>query len=80
VTSRRGSVTLDQGSFQVLGEDPRYRQGPDIVAGLAGCNATDESRAEIERLVVSLVRQRLLDIVRDPAPAQDVDPQEVTLL
>jgi anaerobic magnesium-protoporphyrin IX monomethyl ester cyclase len=73
VTSRRGTITLDQGSFEVLGEDPRYRPGPDIVAGLAGRNATDESRAEVERLVVSLVRQRLLDIVC--APAHDVDPQ-----
>jgi hypothetical protein len=77
VTSRRGSVTLDQGSFQVLGQDSRYRPGPDIVARLAGRDATDESRTNVERFVVGLIRQRLLDIVC--APAHDVDPQGVTL-
>jgi hypothetical protein len=77
VTSRRGSVTLDQASFRALGEDPCYRPGFDIVTGLAGRDATDESRARIESFVVGLIRQRLLDIVRAPAP--DVDPQEVTL-
>jgi anaerobic magnesium-protoporphyrin IX monomethyl ester cyclase len=66
VTSRRGSVTLDQGSFQALGEDSRYRPGPDIVAALAGRDATDKSRSDIERFVVGLVRQRLLDIVCKP--------------
>lgn len=78
VTSRRASVTLDPVSFQVLGEDPRYRQGPDIVAGLVGRHATDASRAELENLVVSLVRQRLLDFVRNPASAQDARSAEVT--
>lgn len=77
VTSRRGTLTLDHGSFRLLGEDPRYRPGADIVAGLAGHNATSESRAAIERLVVGLVRQRLLDPVR--APAHAADPHGVTL-
>jgi radical SAM superfamily enzyme YgiQ (UPF0313 family) len=73
VTSRRASVTLDPRSFQVLGEDPRYRKGPDIVAGLVGRDASDENRAEVEGLVVSLVRQRLLDLVHNPASAPAVD-------
>ena len=77
VTSRRGSVTLDHASFQMLGEDPHYRPGPDIVAGLAGRDATDDSRGRIETFVVNLIRQRLLDLVREPAAAGD--PQEARL-
>jgi hypothetical protein len=76
VTSRRGSVTLDQRSFQVLGEDLSYRPGPDIVAGLAGSDATHDGRAKVETLVVEMVRQRLLDLVHDPARALVVDPRE----
>ena len=77
MTSRRGSVTLDHASFQMLGEDPHYRPGPDIVAGLAGRDATDDSRGRIETFVVNLIRQRLLDLVREPAAAGD--PQEARL-
>jgi len=76
VTSRRSIVTLDQRSFQALGEDPCYRPWADIVAGLAGRDATDDSRAGIEMLLVSMVRQRLLDLVHEPAPAQVMNAQE----
>jgi hypothetical protein len=75
VTSRRGSVTLDRGSFEMLGEDPCYRCGPDIVAGLAGREASDDGRAGIEKFVVSLIRQRLLDLVREPAPALNTNSE-----
>lgn len=77
VSSRRGSITLDQRSFQLLGEDPSYRPGPDIVTALAGRDATDNSRAEIEMLVVRLVRQRLLDLVREPTHTQEATQEAI---
>jgi hypothetical protein len=76
ITSRRGSVTLDRGSFQVLGENPKYQPGPDIIAALAGRDATDDRRAGIENLVIGLIRRRLLDLVRKPAPAHGGNPLE----
>lgn len=73
VTSRRGSIELDYGSFHLLGEDPRYRSVSDIVSGLAGSQATDDSSAEVQKFVASLVRRRLLEVVPGPAPQRNVE-------
>jgi hypothetical protein len=53
-----------------------YQPGPDIIAALAGRDATDDRRAGIENLVIGLIRQRLLDLVRKPAPAHGGNPLE----
>ncbi|PJG51260.1 radical SAM protein [Bradyrhizobium forestalis] len=76
VTSRRNSVSLDPLSFWRLGEDPRYRPGPEILSDLAGVGATSQMRADLKALVVTLVRQRLLDVVTDLG--HDVATQEAT--
>jgi anaerobic magnesium-protoporphyrin IX monomethyl ester cyclase len=78
ITSRRGSVELDRGSFRLLGEDPRYRSVPDIVSGLAGSEATEDGRDEVQKFVASLIRQRLLEIVRWSGPLRNVERQEAT--
>lgn len=74
VTSRRASVSLDQGSFRALGENPRYRSGPDIVNDLAGGDATDDRRAGVENYVGNLIRRRLLDLEREPVSAKAIFP------
>jgi anaerobic magnesium-protoporphyrin IX monomethyl ester cyclase len=76
VTSRRGSVELDQGSFRLLGEDPRYRSVPDIVSGLAGREATEDGRDEVQKFVANLIRQRLLVVLRWPGPQRNLEQQE----
>ena len=70
VTSRRSSVTMDPASFRRLGEDPRYRPGRAILGDLAGFAATPEMRSDLQALVLTLVRQRLLDVVPDPDTRQ----------
>lgn len=70
VTSRRSSVTMDPVSFRRLGEDPRYRPGRAILGDLAGFAATPDMRSDLQALVLTLVRQRLLDVVPDPDTRQ----------
>jgi radical SAM superfamily enzyme YgiQ (UPF0313 family) len=78
VTSRRGSIRIDQGSFERLGEDPDYASGPEIIAKLAGRGAPAEKRTEIESLVLNLVRRRLLDVFRAPSPSHETIAQGIT--
>jgi hypothetical protein len=66
VTSRRGRVELDEASFRLLGEDPRYRPSQDIIVSLSGEHARTGEIARVRAFVTGLVRQRLLDVVRAP--------------
>ncbi len=77
ITSRRASVKLDQGSFSLLGEDPRYRSVHDIISGLASTAATENDRGAIQNYVVNLIRHRLLEIVRAPVPLRRAEQHEV---
>ncbi len=75
VTSRRGSLELDLGSFRLLGENSSYRPASEIVGRLAGGEASDDHRAEVTKFVNQLIRQRLLEFVREP-PTTNVDQHE----